>query len=428
MDWYQLLDADTAKWVTLAVFIVTFALILYRRFNIAYVALIAAGIIILLGVVSPADALFKGINWDVLAIYWGFAILAFALRESQVPAWIANEVLVHTGKEKYAILSLCAIAMVLSCFIANPEVVLILAPLAFTMAHKMKGDIFVYMIALAISSNVVTTVTMVADPPALIMAGETGMSFFEFYWFQNKLSLGTISIVGILAALGVLYWQFRRLNKKIEIEREKIQVTYGPMALFVISVAALAFIPWDSLGAWNHRGLVGLVLGGLCLLFAPKLAVPWLKEFDWKSIFFLIGIFMLIFGVNSVGLLEDFASLLINTGLSSPTIYLAILVWVSVLLSSFIDNVPYTVIMLPVCAYLAQSLGVSPFPFYFGMLIGTGMGGNLTPVGATANVLACGMLEKRGCAIDLRRYIKIAWPFTAAAVLASHILLQIIWL
>ena len=428
MDWYQFLSADTAKWVTLAVFIVTFAFILYRRFNIAYVALIAAGTVILLGIVNPADALLEGINWDVLAIYWGFAILAFALRESQIPAWIANEVLARTSKERYALLFLCAIAMVLSCFIANPEVVLILAPLAFAMADKMNGDIFTYMIALAISSNVVTTVTMVADPPALIMAGETGMSFFEFYWFQNKLSLGTISVVGILAALLVLYWQFRRMNKKVEIERENVQVTYGPLALFVISVAALAFIPWDSLGMWNHRGLVGLVLGGLCLMFARRQAVAWLREFDWKSIFFLIGIFMLIYSVNSVGLLEDFARLLLDTGISSPTIYLAILVWVSVLLSSFIDNVPYTVIMLPVCAYLAQSLGVSPFPFYFGVLIGTGMGGNLTPVGATANVLACGMLEKRNCSIDLGKYIKIAWPFTAAAVLASHILLQIIWL
>jgi len=201
MDWYQFLSADTAKWVTLAVFIVTFAFILYRRFNIAYVALIAAGTVILLGIVNPADALLEGINWDVLAIYWGFAILAFALRESQIPAWIANEVLARTSKERYALLFLCAIAMVLSCFIANPEVVLILAPLAFAMADKMNGDIFTYMIALAISSNVVTTVTMVADPPALIMAGETGMSFFEFYWFQNKLSLGTISVGGILAAL-----------------------------------------------------------------------------------------------------------------------------------------------------------------------------------------------------------------------------------
>ena len=99
----------------------------------------------------------------------------------------------------------------------------------------------------------------------------------------------------------------------------------------------------------------------------------------------------------------------------------------SVLLSAFIDNVPYTVIMLPVCSMLAASLGVNPYPFYFGMLIGTGMGGNLTPVGATANVLACGMLEKRGYKIQLGSYIKIVY-FTLAAVAVSHILLQLIWM
>ena len=84
--------------------------------------------------------------------------------------------------------------------------------------------------------------------------------------------------------------------------------------------------------------------------------------------------------------------------------------------------------MLPVCDFLASSLGVNPFPFYFGILIGTGMGGNLTPVGATANVLACGMLEKRGYKITLGNYIKLAWPFTFAIVAAAHVLLQIIWL
>jgi Na+/H+ antiporter NhaD/arsenite permease-like protein len=107
---------------------------------------------------------------------------------------------------------------------------------------------------------------------------------------------------------------------------------------------------------------------------------------------------------------------------------LAIFVWVSVALSSIIDNVPYTIIMIPVCTSVAQTLGVSPFPFYFGMLVGTGMGGNLTPVGATANVLACGMLERRGYEIDLRKYIAIAAPFSIAAVAAVHILLQLNWL
>ena len=143
---------------------------------------------------------------------------------------------------------------------------------------------------------------------------------------------------------------------------------------------------------------------------------------------FLIGIFIVIGAVESVGLLKDFADWLQATGLRSPAVYLLILTWMSVVLSAFIDNVPYTILMIPVCGNLAQSLGVSPWPFYFGMLVGTGIRGNITPVGATANVLACGMLEQRGYRIDLGRYMKISVPFSVAAVAVVHILLQLIWL
>jgi Na+/H+ antiporter NhaD/arsenite permease-like protein len=105
-----------------------------------------------------------------------------------------------------------------------------------------------------------------------------------------------------------------------------------------------------------------------------------------------------------------------------------VFIWVSVVLSSFIDNVPYTIIMIPVCTSVAKTLGVSPFPLYFAMLVGTGMGGNLTPIGATANVLACGMLEKRGYKIELGKYMAIAVPFSIAAVGAVHLLMQLTWL
>jgi Na+/H+ antiporter NhaD/arsenite permease-like protein len=98
-----------------------------------------------------------------------------------------------------------------------------------------------------------------------------------------------------------------------------------------------------------------------------------------------------------------------------------------VLLSAFIDNVPYTILMIPVCSYLAKGLGISPFYFYFGMLIGTGIGGNITPVGATANVLACGMLEKRGYKIELGSWLKIAVPFSCVAVLVAMVLTHIFW-
>ena len=429
MNWYHIFSTDVERWVTLGLFVVTFALILYRRFNIAYISLIAAFAFILLGITSPDEAFLKGINWDVLALYWGYGMLVTGFLESNIPRWLANRILSRLKKEKYALLFLCILAMVLSSFMVNPVVVIMLAPLAIEIATRLKASLFLYLVALSVSSNVVTTVTMISDPPAIILATSTGMTFLDFYWFQGRIGLGTLSIIGIGVALSTLLFQFRKLNNRVEIKKEEdIKVTYAPLILFIASVMALAFIPWKSLGAWNHPGLVGFVLGILSLAIERTQVKRMLKEFDWNSILFLIGIFIVIDTVNNIGLLNDFTTWLGATGLKSPTLYLAIFVWVSVALSSFIDNVPYTVLMIPVCAGVAQMLGVSPFPFYFGMLVGTGIGGNITPVGATANVLASGMLEKRGYKVTLGRFMAISVPFSVSAVLAVHILLQLFWL
>ena len=428
MDWYHLLTPEIEKWVTLAVLVVTFAFILYRRFNIAYISLVTAALLILIGITNPAEAFFSSVNWDVLAIYWGYGMLAIAFRESKIPAWIANQVLARVKKEKYALLFLCILAMVLSSFMANPVVVIMLAPLAIEITSKLKTSPFIYLVALAISSNVVTTVTMIADPPALILASATGMDFLDFYWFQSKISLGTLSLVGVLVALLTLLFQFWRLNKQVVIAKKTIKVSFTPLVLFVLSVLALAFIPWKYLGDWNHPGVVGLILGSLSLAMEKRRAKGMMKEFDWNSILFLVGIFIIVATTDNVGLLKDFSVWLGNSSLGSPTVYMAIFVWVSVALSSFIDNVPYTMLMIPVCAEVAQALGVSPFPFYFGALVGAGIGGNITPVGATANVLACGMLEKRGYKVELGKYLAIAVPFSVSAVLVVHVLLELVWL
>src|SRR5918996_903771 len=337
MPWYSIVDPSMERWLTLGVFVACFALILHRRVRIVYIALGGATLLILLGIVNPADAVLRMVDWNVLAIYWGYGVLAILLGESGLPAKVASWVLARIGTEKYALLFLCALAAFLSSFMANPVVVIMLVPLAIEMAERLRGSLFVYLVSLAISSNVVTTVTMVADPPALILAMATGLEFLDFYWFKSRM----------------------------------------------------------------------------------------LREADWETLIFLVGIFVVVGAVERVGLLRAFADGLSRAALGGPTVYLLVLTWLSVALSSFIDNVPYTILMVPVCGYLAEALGVSPWPFYFGMLVGTGIGGSITPVGATANVIACGILEKRGYRIDLPAYMRISVPFSVAAVLVTHILIQL---
>jgi len=430
MEWYNLFDPRTEKIIAFAVLTAAFALVLYRKFDIVYISLAGAGLLIGMGIMEPDAALWHAVEWKVLAIYWGYGMLAFAFRESGLPAWTGTAILRHVEKEKYILLLLCVLAAVLSSFMANPVVVILLAPLAIDIAQKLKANLFVYLISLSISSNIVTTVAMISDPPALIVASSTGMKFIDFYWFQGKAGLGTISVLGIIAALLVLLYKFRHMrNKAVNIEAEAVRIrSYIPLAIFAASVVALS-LPIMNEGIFLvNPGTVGLLVGAGALAYNWKEARRMHREFDWASIFFLVGIFIIIAAVEEVGLLKDFAGWMAATGLKSPAVYLFIFIWMSVLLSSFIDNVPYTVLMIPVCTYVADSLGISPFVFYFGMLVGCGIGGNITPVGATANVLACGMLEQRGYKIELRKFLALSVPVSVTPVLIVHLLLQFIWL
>ncbi len=151
-------------------------------------------------------------------------------------------------------------------------------------------------------------------------------------------------------------------------------------------------------------------------------------EFDWDSFLFVTSIFVLIGAVSKYGILSDATKAIAASGVHAPGFLLAFVTWVSVLFSSFIDNVPYTLLMIPVCRELSELSGMSAWPLLYGMIVGTGIGGNITPVGATANVFACGILEKNGYKIRLWDYLKISLPFTLAAVATAHLLLYLIWL
>jgi Na+/H+ antiporter NhaD/arsenite permease-like protein len=341
-----------------------------------------------------------------------------------MPDLIANRILAKVKTEKYVIFALCALTAFLSAFMENVGVVLMMAPVAIAVSQRMQSDLFPYLVAIAISSNVVTTVTMVADPPSIILAMETGMKPLDFYFFHGRIGLGTITMAGVLVALSTLLVQFHSMKKQVHVQMEAIPTTKGATVLFGLGVAALAVGPEFGL----RPGVVGLIVGLIALYMGRSELKEMLVEFDWNSFFFIMGVFIVIYALNASGLLKDFADLVVHAGIDNPTAMLTFLIWISVALSSFIDNVPYTVLMIPVCQNLAASLGIDAWAFLYGMLIGTCIGGNITPVGATANVFACGILEKHGCKIQLGRYLKLSIPFSVAAVAAAHMLVQFIWM
>lgn len=416
------------KLITLIIFATCYGAAVMRKIKLAYIGVISAFLLMALllptNVMTPQQVV-NSIRWDVLGIYWGFMMLSITFAISGVPEHLARHILHRTKNEGKALLAICAMTAFLSSFLENVGVFLIMAPIAIEVAKRAKSSLFMYLVPIAISSNIVTTVMMIADPPALILASESGMGFLDFYWFQGKIGLGVISIIAALVGLATLYFvNFRRMKKKIQATDERIKTNYLPTGLFIGGITALALNSYIGVGP----GVIGLIVGAIALVIGWRNLREMLIDFDWNSFFFIFGIFIVIGAVGAVGILGDFANAIGVLSFNNPVITLIVVTWLSVALSAFIDNVPYTVLMIPVCTSLASSMGMSPFPFLYGMIIGTGIGGNITPVGATANVFACGMLEKRGYRIKFKEYMKISVPMTIASVLVAYLLLQLIWM
>jgi Na+/H+ antiporter NhaD/arsenite permease-like protein len=412
------------KIIILPIFIACYALALSRKVKLAYASVGALAALIIAGIVPWQDVFFEGIQWDVLAVFWGFMMVSFVFSESKMPELIANKILVHIKTEKYALLALCSVAAFLSAFMANVAVLFLMAPVAIQMARKLGSPLFPYIVSVAVCSNMVTTTTMIADPPALILAIQTGLHPLDFYWFQGNLGLGTITTVGVIAALLTLLFLFRKMNKRIEIEPERIIVSKLPTALFIGGVVVLAAAPSFGISV----GIVGMAVGIIALIMGGRRAKKMLVEFDWDSFIFLAAIFGVIYTLTTSGLLMDFTQSIISSGINSPALLLVFLVWLSVGLSAFIDPNAYTVLMIPVAQQLAGFANMSAWPLLFGTLIGTGSGANLIPMGAATNVFACGLLEKNNCLVSTKEYMKIGVPLSIVAVGVSNVLLWLLWL
>ena len=200
--------AGPEKILVLVIFIACYALALSRRVKIAYASLGASALFLILGLLTPGEAVTKAIKWDVLGIYWGFMMVSHVFMKSRMPERLANQILARVKVERYAIFALCLLTAFLSAFMENVGVVLMMAPVAIAVAKRLDSSLFHYLIAIAVSSNVVTTVTMVADPPSIILAFVTWISV-ALSSFMDNVPCGILMIPvcqSLAASLGIEAW------------------------------------------------------------------------------------------------------------------------------------------------------------------------------------------------------------------------------
>ncbi|MBL8968027.1 MAG: TRAP transporter large permease subunit [Spirochaetaceae bacterium] len=421
------------KFAVLAIALVMYGLVIAFSDKKAWFTLGAAAIVIALGVVSPAKAAFELVNWNVLLIYIGSLIIADLFIYSRVPAHIADRIVDSSPTLGLGIVFILIMTGIISAFVENVATVLVMAPIAIALSKKVGMKPTVFMIGLAVMANLQGTATLVGDPPSMIFASFANYSFNDFFVHQGKLSIFFAVQAGAIAGAIYFYFYFRKYGKtNVQLAVEKV-VSYLPSALLIALILGLAAISFffEGLALSGLWCMILAVVGLFWYVFVRKEpvkeAVRLVKGLDWETIFFLIGIFVVIGAISEVGLLDDLAIFLQGVIGGNMLLGFVIIVAISVLLSGFIDNVPYIIVMLPVAASLASSLNLPKELYMFGLLIGSCLGGNLTPFGASANVVAVGICKKEGANVSFGEWVKIAGPFTLITTVASALFVWFGW-
>ncbi len=374
------------------------------------------------------------INWNVLLIYVGSLVLADLFIYSRVPSVLADRIVERAPSLGWGIVFILVMTGLLSAFVENVATVLVMAPIALALADKVKLDIRHFMMGLAVMSNLQGTATLVGDPPSMIFAGFAGYSFNDFFFKDGQPSIFFAIQAGMVVGALFFYWFYRKFGKqRFTMPAEKI-LSWVPTGLLVLLVAGLAAISFFhegfsilSGGFVFALGLIGLAWYAFVRREPAEKVRELVRNLDWETIFFLVGIFVVVGAVAETGLLEDLARVLIAFVGGNVFLGFVALIAISVLISGFVDNVPYIIVMLPVASSLSSAMGLKPELYMFGLLVGSCIGGNLTPFGASANVVAASILRKRGEPVDFGQWIKVAGPFTALTTLVASVFIWLVW-
>jgi Na+/H+ antiporter NhaD/arsenite permease-like protein len=371
------------------------------------------------------------INWNVLGIFMGTLLIADAFIESEVPVLIAHGLVNRARNVGMAMLAVCVLTSFLSAFIENVATVLIVAPIAIAIARRHDMSPVPFMVGLAVSSNLQGTATLIGDPPSMILAGYMRINFNQFFVLKGKPSIFFAVQVGALISFFILYLFFRRYEEPVTSPSKPSVRSWFPTAVILLMILLLALSSLVDPDFSFLGGIICLALGILC--------IPWLcrtrgigvwrliRRLDFETALFLASIFVLVGSLAEAGLMDDIA-LMVQKFLGSDRFLIyTFFVWFSVLMSAFIDNVPYITTMLPVTRIISQNLGASPYLLSFGLLIGSCLGGNITPVGAAANVVSVSMLKREGHHVSFTEFARIGLPFALSATFGSYLFVWFLW-
>ena len=417
-------------------FVLTYVLMLLFSQARPYIALASGVLFVVFGMLPVSDAL-GTLDFNVLLMIGGTMGLVQLFIDSRMPERMADMLMNRVPNVQWAAVSLSLFAGIISAFVDNVATVLMVAPVAIAVCRKLKTNPVPFIICIAVSSNLQGAATLVGDTTAIMLGSALNMTFMDFFWYHGRPSIFFAVELGALLSAAIIYVLFRKEKALVHGFGQMTQVSdYMPTFLLggmVVLLICASFAPdnWNLPPETNGIICCALLLIGLIYSAVKKKTVKAvlgpLNAIDFETLGLLVGLFLMIGGITHEGVIDALAHLLVELGGGNLFLMYTLVVWASVLISAFIDNIPYVATMIPVIAGIAAEMGVDSTALYFGLLSGATLGGNCTPIGASANIAGIGILRKEGYQVANKDFFRIGIPFTMAAVIPAYIFIWLVF-
>jgi len=439
---------EAIQLVALIIFLATIGLIIWGKVDRAVIGVVGAALMVLFGVMNETEA-FMFVDWNVIAILFGIWIIAAYFGKSGMPQYLAVIMLrvSHHNIALFLVL-LGVLSAFISMFVDNVVVILMMAPVILHITKELKTASFPFLIFVGLSANFMGTALLLGDLPPQMLHSISGIEFPEFIWHMGRpSSFPILTVTFALTAFLFYRFKFKRMYAGSTIDNTTIRkiahtnpaeyIKNKNFAVTVIGVFSATIL------AMAFRQLIGLHLGFIAItgmiilvlimeIFRGKLESPSFEEIigalDWRAIFFYITLFVLVGGINHVGIIKMIADALAPFIQSSLILGTTAIYWITAPIAGIVEHDAYILAFLYLVQDLAASANVNPWPLWWAVVWAGTLGSNLTIAGAPALFVALNICEKEdACKIGLKQFLSYTVPFVAITLIVCFILALIIW-
>lgn len=421
-----IMDLLTIQLLSVIVFVVAYLLIILDKFDRTVVAMSGAVLMILLRVLEQEKA-FLEIDYNTIALLISMMVIVIITRKSGVFEYLAvKTVKIGKGEPFRIIILLSIITGLLSAILDNVTTILLIIPVTLSIAKDLRINPIPFIIAEIFASNVGGTATLVGDPPNIMIAGSVGLNFMDFIKNDAVIAIPLLFLTTFIFAMiyrKKLITTEDAKKKVLEMDensciKDKKLLTKSTIVLFVTTIGFVLQ------GFLHYESATIAILGAVTLLFISGLnPEKILHEVEWKTIFFFVGLFIMVGGIKETGVIKMLAEQTLNLTNGNLVLTTLSVLWLSAIASAFLDNIPFVATMIPLVKEIGVISGINLSPIWWALSLGACLGGNGTIIGASANVIASGMAEEHGQKITFKNYFKVAFPMMLLTVVIATIYL-----